>query len=57
MEVTISNIPLPIDEHYMIKKQRLSNGDSQDAPLYRKRHTRRRTGRAVRLLQIAGKTR
>lgn len=29
MEVTISNIPLPIDEHYMIKKQRLSNGDSQ----------------------------
>lgn len=29
MEVTISNIPLPIDEHYMIKKQRLSSGDSQ----------------------------
>ena len=29
MEVTISNIPLPIDDHYMIKKQRLSSGDSQ----------------------------
>lgn len=29
MEVTISSIPLPIDEHYMIKKQRLI-GENQD---------------------------
>ncbi|WP_296897245.1 M14 family metallopeptidase [uncultured Megamonas sp.] len=29
MEVTVSSIPLPIDEHYMIKKQRLI-GENQD---------------------------
>ena len=29
MEITVSNIPLPIDEHYMIKKQRLISGDSE----------------------------
>lgn len=31
MEVTVSSIPLPIDEHYMIKKQRLI-GETQDTP-------------------------
>ena len=29
MEITVSDIPLPIDEHYMIKKQRLISGDSE----------------------------
>lgn len=29
MEITVSDIPLPIDEHYMIKKQRLISGDSK----------------------------
>lgn len=29
MEVTVSSIPLPVDEHYMIKKQRLI-GENQD---------------------------
>lgn len=28
MEITVSNIPLPIDEHYMIKKQHLTAGDN-----------------------------
>ena len=29
MEITVSDIPLPIDEYYMIKKQRLISGDSE----------------------------
>lgn len=28
MEITVSSIPLPIDEHYMIKKQHLTAGDN-----------------------------
>lgn len=29
MEVTVSNVPLPIDEHYTIKKQRLTSGENK----------------------------